>query len=92
MSKSWEGGSTRRWRTLRTAILVRDGNRCRLKIAGVCVGTSSPMHVHHLDGKARGDDPTRLIAACAPCNLHEGEPTSVNEVDPPCVPITRWST
>lgn len=94
MSESWAKGSTRAWRNTRERVLVRDRNRCRLQVAGVCVGTSAPMHVHHMHGKASGckgcraDLATHLIATCAPCNLHVGNPAG--GVDPPAVPVSRW--
>lgn len=96
MSRSWSKGSTRAWRRVRALVLARDrqlaittgGPWCRLRVPGVCVGESRPMHVHHLDGKARGDNLARLVASCAPCNLHTGEP--IGKGDPPCVPVTRW--
>lgn len=88
MSDGWAGGSTRAWRILREAVLVRDKGVCQLKIVGVCVHRSVPMHAHHKLGKAHGDDPRYLVAACAPCNLHVGNP--MRTVDPPAVPVTRW--
>lgn len=105
MSKSWGGGSTRAWRTLRAAILYRDERTsrrtgepfCRLRVPGVCVGESVPMHVHHIHGKASGcagcaaDHPAHLESTCAPCNLHVGEPTKQQAGDPPCRPMTRWT-
>lgn len=85
----WGGqGSTRAWRRLRAAVLERDRGLCQLKIANVCVQRSTPMHVHHKLGKARGDDPRYLVAACAPCNLHIGDP--MRSPDPPVVAITKW--
>lgn len=85
----WDGrGSTRAWRRLRVAVLQRDRNRCRIRRPGTCVGTSVPMHVHHLLGKTRGDDPRFVVAACAPCNLAVGNP--MKAADPPCTPVTRW--
>lgn len=30
MSKAWSGGSTRGWRKIRAAVLLRDGYRCRM--------------------------------------------------------------
>jgi 5-methylcytosine-specific restriction endonuclease McrA len=86
MSKSWASGSTRAWRKVRARVLARDGYRCRLQLPGVCTGRAS--HVHHLHGKARGDDPAYLVAACAACNLKVGDPTKAP--DPPCRPVTRW--
>lgn len=85
----WNGqGSTRAWRTLRAAVLARDRHTCQLQIPGVCVQRSTPMHVHHTLGKERGDNPAHLVAACAPCNLHVGDPARGN--DPPAAPITKW--
>lgn len=92
---NWARGSTRAWRELRGAVLARDyalaqqqGTRwCRLRVDRVCVGASEPMHVHHLLGKARGDNPRFLVAACQPCNLHVGQPDP--DADPECTTVTR---
>jgi 5-methylcytosine-specific restriction endonuclease McrA len=73
---------------MRAAVLARDGWTCRLQIDGVCVQRSTPMHVHHRLGKARGDDPRYLVAACKPCNLKVGDP--MRAPDPPVVAITKW--
>lgn len=73
MSKGWGGGSTWAWRRKRERVLKRDNYRCQLKIEGVCIGKAT--HVHHVKGKAMGDDERWLVAACAPCNLHVGDPT-----------------
>ncbi len=81
MSKSWAGGSTRSWRRTRAAVLARDGYKCKLRIPGVCIG-AAPLHAtgdtpaghcHHVNGKANGDG--ALATACAPCNMHVGDPT-----------------
>jgi hypothetical protein len=74
-------------------VLQRDGHACQLKIEGTCVGQSDPMHVHHMHGKTgchgcKTDQPDHLQAACAPCNLHLGDPSGT--ADPPAVPVTRW--
>lgn len=95
MSEAWAGGSTRRWRRIRADVLRRDRYRCQLRIPGVC-RVDAPLfggHVHHKHGKGRcagcaADQPDHLQAACAPCNLHVGEPKS--QGDPPCKPMTRW--
>lgn len=84
MSKNWQGGSTRRWRRIRAAVLLRDGNLCQLKLEGC---TTVAEHVHHVIGKAAGDDPAHLTSACAHCNLKLGSPT---RHDPPPQPRTRW--
>lgn len=89
MSKAWKGGSTRAWREKRARVLARDGYRCRVQVAGVCVGFSVPMHVHHLDGKRNGDNESRLVASCMPCNLHIGQPKRAM-ADPPCKAVTQW--
>lgn len=86
MSRSWQGGSTRRWRRLRALVLVRDGYRCRLRL-DVCTGLATC--VHHTAGRSvTGDDPTYLVASCAPCNLKLGDPTKHS--DPPNRPVTKW--
>jgi 5-methylcytosine-specific restriction endonuclease McrA len=90
----WDKGSTRAWRRVRALVLARDAYRCGLEVQGVCVGTSTPMHAHHVHGKdsgcpgCRADLATHLIAACAPCNLHVGNPAG--GADPPAVPVSRW--
>lgn len=82
---------------MRRAVLARDlllarrtgESWCRVRIPGVCVGEGVPMHVHHLDGVGHGHNPARLVASCAPCNLHIGDPTK-GPPDPPNNAITRW--
>jgi hypothetical protein len=103
MSKSWAGGSTTAHRKARRFVLLRDGERCRAHKDGwcarvpgehVCLGVAplsgpQPGHAHHTHGKAvTGDDPAWMVAACAPCNLHIGDPTK--HADPPPQPRTRW--
>lgn len=83
MTRGWQGGSTTRWRKIRALILARDGHTCQLRLAGC---TREATHAHHLDGKAMGDDPARLVASCASCNLTTGKPTG----DPPMTPRTQW--
>lgn len=94
MSKNWANGSTRRWRTVRAAVLLRDGGRCLLALPGDwpvwggrarCLGVAT--QVHHVKGRSvTGDDPQWLVAACRPCNLKVGLP----RVDPPPRPMTDW--
>ena len=85
MSKGWEGGSTRAWRRTRLAVLKRDRYRCQLKLQGC---TTMAHHVHHTKGKAMGDDPAHLVAACAACNLKVGDPT---KTDPAPIPWSGWN-
>lgn len=84
MSKSWAGGSTRRWRALRTAVLTRDQWTCRLQLPGC---TTRATQVHHLAGKQAGDNPALLVSACAHCNGSVGDPTRDN---PNPRPTTAW--
>lgn len=86
MSRSWEGGSTRAWRRVRAAVLIRDGHRCQLRVPGVC--TTRATQVHHTVGReVSGDDPAHLVAACQPCNGHVGDP---RRHDPPPSPRGWW--
>ena len=91
----WTGGSTRRWRRIRAAVLDRDGHQCRTHAEGWCaalprhVCTVTATQVHHLDGKVHGDDPQRLRASCATCNRLIGDPQA-NKVDPLPQPRTAW--
>lgn len=88
MSRSWAKGSTRAWRRTRALVLQRDGYQCQLQIPGVC--TTRATHVHHTKGRAiTGDDPAHLVAACAPCNLQVGDPTTRRH-DPPPRPTSKW--
>jgi 5-methylcytosine-specific restriction endonuclease McrA len=85
LSGAWGAGSTRAWRKTREQVLRRDGYRCMLQIEGVCVGRADC--VHHTIGKANGDDPDHLVAACTPCNLRVGDPGAK---DPAWTPKTSW--
>lgn len=64
-------------------VLIRDQYLCQVRLPGCTVRAN---HAHHLDGKASGDDPARIVAACEHCNLATGEPTG----DPTPTPRTRW--
>lgn len=108
MDQTWTGGSTRRWRRIRAAVLAANaapigkgawvngygmpvwhrgtGGRCRLGITDVCTGLATCVH-HTLGRRATGDDPRYLLATCAPCNLHVGNP-QVRTPQPRRV--TRW--
>jgi 5-methylcytosine-specific restriction endonuclease McrA len=84
MGKGWEGGSTRAWRRVRHHVLERDGHRCQLKLNGCSIVATT---AHHTKGKAMGDDPAHLVAACASCNLKVGDPT---RHDPDPIPWEGW--
>lgn len=77
MSRSWEGGSSSAWKRTRRAILAdnleHNAGRCTLQIRGVCTGAATQVH-HTLGRRVTGDDPRYLVAACAACNLHVGDP------------------
>lgn len=95
MSKAWDKGSTRAWRTTRARVLLRDGYLCQMRIPNVCT-TWAPYrggHAHHLHGKGAcagcsADRVDHLAAACAACNLHIGDPAAA--ADPPNRGVTKW--
>ena len=87
MSGAWGNGSTWARRKTRKAVLDRDGWICQLQIPGTCAYRADC--VHHLAGKAMGDDKDRLVAACTPCNLHVGDPAAGSS-DPEHVQRTAW--
>lgn len=86
MSRSWAGGSTRRWRKVRADVLDRDHHRCRLRLPGTWTTRRGPARclgyadsAHHVHGKGRcagcrADRLDHLVAACMPCNLRVGDP------------------
>lgn len=98
-SQHWKNGSTTRWRKVRAFVLKRDSNRCQISLPPKCDCTLADCkrfhgctitatQVHHLDGKAAGDDPDRCVASCRGCNLQIGDPTVGN--DPPIKSLTAW--
>lgn len=103
MSRTWAGGSSRRWRRIRAYVLQRDGQRCRAHADGWCdrvpgehectgraeLAGPHAGHAHHTLGRAvTGDDPRYIVAACAACNRHIGDPTAA--ADPEPTVRTRW--
>ncbi|WP_435582904.1 HNH endonuclease [Amycolatopsis thermoflava] len=92
MSESWAGGSTRRWRKIRLAVLNRDRWICQLCEQPIDPNIRHPhpmsAHVHHPQGKINGDDPDQLVAAHRICNLRAGDPNA--KPDPEPRPMTRW--
>lgn len=86
MSKSWARGSTRRWRRTRAQVLARDNHTCQLRLDGCTVAATD---AHHTRGKAFGDDPHHLVAACRHCNLKIGDPMTRRH-DPQPTPRSNW--
>lgn len=85
MSWSWRKGSTRRWRSIRLRVLIRDGWLCKVRGPGCTYGATT---VHHTRGRAvTGDDERYLVAACATCNGKIGDPRKTN---PQPRRVTRW--
>lgn len=83
-SQRWPAGSSSKWRRIRTAVLIRDHHQCQLRLDG-CTGRATQVH-HTAPRETHGDDPRRLLAACAPCNTRIGDPT---RTDPEPNP-SRW--
>lgn len=84
-SARWPKGSSSKWRRIRAAVLIRDNHLCQLRLDG-CQGRAT--HVHHTGPReVVGDDPRRLLAACARCNMGIGDPT---KSDPDPTP-SRWA-
>jgi hypothetical protein len=87
--------STRAQRELYARVLLRDQYRCQLHYPGEwtvrgghtrhCMGVADC--IHHTRGPAV-EDPAHLVAACTPCNLKVGEPSTT--VDLPPRPMTTW--
>lgn len=76
MSRSWQGGSTARWRKIRASVLAENERTnegmCTLRLDG-CAGQADS--VHHLLGRAvTGDDVRYLVACCGHCNGSVGDP------------------
>lgn len=88
MSRAWAGGSTSKWRRTRAQVLQRDHHLCQIQLAGTC--TTLADCVHHTIGRAlTGDDPEWMVAACTPCNLKIGDPTT-RPPDPQPRRMTQW--
>ncbi|WP_131806980.1 HNH endonuclease [Mycobacteroides abscessus] len=77
MSKAWAGGSTSQSRKFRADILDRDQHLCRLRYEHC---TTAATEVHHLDGKANGDDPNRAMAVCRRCHSRESGQQTIQAV------------
>jgi hypothetical protein len=82
----WTDGGTTAHRKAREFVLVRDGNRCRIRDEVVCTVVATEAH-HTLGRGVTGDDPAYMIATCKPCNLRVGDP---RVVDPQHVTRNPW--
>ncbi len=90
-SRNWPNGSTTRWRKTRQQVLERDRHRCMLRIPGIC--TEIATHVHHTESRSLvGDNPDYLVAACAPCNWHTGDPQAATGNHPARDPAPKTPT
>jgi 5-methylcytosine-specific restriction endonuclease McrA len=80
MSNAWRNGSTRKWRTLRAAVLRRDGHACQR-----CGVEDAAMTVDHIVPKSMGgsDDMENLQVLCAYCNYSKGNRFFSVGVTPP---------
>lgn len=90
VSRSWRKGSTTAHRRARAQVLAdntrRNGGKCQLAIPGVCTGKATTAH-HTLGYGVTGDDPRYMVAACAACNGHVGDP---RRHDPQPRPRIQW--
>lgn len=64
------GGSGWRWQRIRRLVILRDDGVCQLRLPPC---TSRATTADHVVGVALGgsDDPSNLVAACAPCNEYK---------------------
>lgn len=84
MSALRSAGSTRHWRRIRAAVLVRDSDAqgvvrchwCGVVLTHHDVRLGTHAHVDHLDERAdhpgQPDDIDRLVSACAVCDASRG--------------------
>lgn len=73
MSALTKRGSTRRWRKIRRAVLVRDGYSCRVPVGERLCGAYATDAGHIVARSAGGsDDPANLRAECAHHNRSAG--------------------
>ncbi len=89
MSAGWTGGSTTAWRRLRAQVLqanrLSNAGRCTVRVGALCprhhrrcegICTGVATQAHHTRGKRHGDDPRYIVASCAACNGHVGDPAT----------------
>jgi hypothetical protein len=97
MSQAYRKGYTRYSAQVARAVQERDGHRCMLALPGEwttrtgqvrrCLGRSDCAH-HTRGRQVTGDDPLYMVAACTPCNLRVGQPSTLP--DPAPMPRTQW--
>jgi 5-methylcytosine-specific restriction protein A len=66
------GAYDRRWRTVRLAVLERDGHRCRMMRPGCTITATTVDHIVELANGGARLDPANLRAACGHCNASSG--------------------
>lgn len=88
MSQSWESGSDTRWRRFRLTILERDQWTCTLQLDGCTTRAEHVHHIHPLSRSGAKYDPGNCAAACAPCNLKQGDRAPVPQPEPR--PTSSW--
>lgn len=88
MGKSigWPNGSTRAHRRAREQVLKDAGYHCQLRYDG-CLGKATDAH-HTVAREVAGDDPSKMVAACHPCNVKAGDPRT--GPDPAPRGRTQW--
>ncbi len=59
------------WSTIRSRVLVLDGQRCQIRFDDICIGHAT--EVDHVIPAAQGgtDAPANLQAACRPCHARK---------------------
>jgi hypothetical protein len=76
MSRGWRGGSTRAWRKLRAAVLMRDRFTCQVRLDDGRLCERAATTVGHLDRLSQGGTllahPSRLRAECPVHNFGDG--------------------
>lgn len=89
MSKAWESGTDASWKRVRPAVLKHNREfqrgQCQVR-SSVCTGKATCVH-HTQPRHLVGDDPKYLLASCAECNQHVGDPS---RHDPDPQPRTKW--
>lgn len=61
------------WRKAVQEVIERSGNRCELRVPGVCIGIG--QETDHILNRSQGGkaDPALLQRACTPCHKWKGE-------------------